>query len=118
MRSFAFIFGIIFLIIGIAGFIPDFVSNNRLAQVFHVNIWLNSLHVVSGAFGLIVGFINKVVSRLYFQIIGVLYAILAILGFVYGTKDILGIFASNTPDTWFHVIIAIAALVLGYGARD
>jgi len=118
MRAFAFLFGIVFLVIGIAGFIPEVVHEEYLVEVFHVNIWLNLLHVFSGVIAFFVGFIGRKSSRIYFQIFGVLYAILAILGFVYEDKDIFGILSSNAPDTWFHVIMATAALIVGYGAKD
>lgn len=118
MRTFALLFGIIFLIIGIAGFMSSSVVNDNLFKVFRFNIWLNSLHILSGIPALIVTRVSRSASRLYFQVIGILYAILALLGFIYGGQEILGIFSSNRPDTWFHVIIAIAALVLAYGAAE
>jgi hypothetical protein len=43
---------------------------------------------------------------------------LGLLGFVYGEKEILGIFANNRQDTWLHIILAISALILGYSATD
>lgn len=118
MRPFAIIFGIIFLVIGIGGFIPSFVSENHLFATFRVNIWLNILHTASGLIGLGVGFGTIRASTLYFQIIGIVYSILAILGFIYGDKAIFGIFASNDPNTWIHVILAVAALILGFGGRE
>ncbi len=118
MRAFAYIIGIIFLIIGVAGFVPNLVVAEHLAVVFHVNTSLNSLHVVSGILAIIAGFSSRVILRIYYQIFGVLYAILALLGFIYGQRDILGFLASNSPDTWFHVIVAITCLILGYGSRD
>ena len=118
MRAFAFIFGIIFLVIGIAGFTSPALMNDHLAQAFRINLWLNILHIISGILACIVGCLNPFATRFYFQIIGIVYAIMALLGFVYEESDILGIFASNPGDTWFHMVVAIAALVLGYGAKD
>ena len=118
MRPFAYIIGIIFLIIGIAGFVPNLVVEEHLASVFHVNVWLNTLHVVSGIFAFAAGFSTRMLVKLYYQIFGVLYAVLAVLGFIYGERDIFGFLASNSPDTWFHVIISVACLILGYGAKD
>lgn len=118
MRILALIFGVVFLSFGIAGFIPDLLLNNRLMEIFRVNIWLNLLHLVIGFFGLIVCFLNTAATRIYFQIIGVLLAILGILGFIYGNQEIFGVFASNNAGTWLHVIAAIGALILGYGAND
>lgn len=118
MRAFAYIIGIVFLIIGVAGFVPNLVIEEHLVVVFHVNFWLNTLHVASGIFALLAGFSPRVILRLYYQIFGVLYAILALLGFIYGEREILDFLASNSPDTWFHVIVAIACLILGYASRD
>lgn len=118
MRAFAFLIGIILLVIGVAGFVPHLVLDDHLGAVFHVNIWLNTLHVTAALLAFIAGFASRTLSRLYFQIFGVLFALLALLGFIYGEKDILGFIASNDPDTWFHVLIAVACLILGYGAKD
>lgn len=118
MRAFALIFGIILLIFGISGFIPSELTDDCLINVFRVNIWLNSLHILSGVVAFMLAWTNRLACLLFFQILGACYAIMALLGFIYGDADILGIFASNRPDTWFHVIIAIAALVLGYGVTD
>lgn len=118
MRAFAYIIGIIFLVFGICGFVPSLVVNGRLWTIFYVNDWLNSLHVISGGLAILAGISKKTLIRLYFQIFGVIYAVVAALGFVYGNKDILGFLANNGPDTWFHTILAIACLILGYGSRD
>lgn len=118
MRLFAFLFGLIFLIIGIAGFVPGLVSHEHLGHVFHVNVWLNLLHTFFGLFGFLVAIIGRETHRFYFQATGVVFGFLAILGFVYGDRDILGFFASNSPDTWFHVIMAVPALILGFGGKD
>ncbi|MFZ0565297.1 MAG: DUF4383 domain-containing protein [Chlamydiales bacterium] len=113
MRTFAFIYGIIFLVVGILGF-----TTNYGADYFHFNVWLNTLHLASGAAAFVLGFWSRFAARLYFQIIGIVYALLAILGFIYEEKNILGVFASSSANTWFHVLIAIAALILGYGSKD
>ncbi len=118
MRPFAFIIGIIFLIFGVAGFVPQLIVHDHLMEVFRVNTGLNVLHVASGVLAFIAGFSTRFIVRLYFQIFGVLYAILALLGFVYGEGEIFTVLANNSPDTWFHVIIAIPCLILGYGAKD
>ncbi len=97
MRPFAYIIGIVFLLIGIAGFVPNLIVEERLADVFHVNIWLNTLHVVSGALAFCVVFANRNILRAYYQFFGVIYAILALMGFVYGER---------------------ACLILGFGAKD
>lgn len=111
MRAFAFIFGIVFLTMGVLGLaIPD----NPWISLFHFNFAFNALHIVSGIIALVVGFLNRFALRLFFQMSGVLYSILAVLGFVYGDKGISGLFSSSIQGIWFHVIVATSALILGY----
>lgn len=118
MRISAWIIGVILLVFGIAGFIPHLVKNTHLFDVFRVNMWLNIFHLVSGVLAIFSTFTRTIIMKLYFQIFGILYAILAILGFIYKEETIFGYLSSNTPDTWFHVVIAIPCLILGYGSRD
>jgi len=118
VKTCAFLFGIIFLIVGIAGFIPQITENGFLLKIIKVNFSFNVLHVLTGICALIVFFLNHSACQLYFQIVGILYAIHALLGFIYEREDILGIFASNIANTWMNVIIAIIALILGYGATE
>lgn len=118
MRIFAFIYALIFLAIGISGFIPGAVAEGLLIHVFQVNAWLNGLHIATGVYALIVAFWNEKAQRNFFRIIGVLYAAMALMGFIFENREMYRFFASNGPDTWFHVIVSIAALVLGYGSKN
>lgn len=118
MRIFAFLIGIFFLLIAIAGNMPHMTENGYLLKIFKVNLPINFLHLITGICGFLVCWIGSSASRLYFQIAGIIYAITAVLGFVYGSTNILGIFANDIANTWMHVIVAICALILGYGSQD
>lgn len=118
MRIFAFVCGIVFLTAGMARWVPSLTEHGYLLKIFKVNLPLNTLYLITGLGGLLAGFLGKSSVLLYFQIIGILFAIGAILGFIYENTNILGIFASNIANTWMHVIVATAALILGYGSED
>lgn len=118
MRAFAVLFGIIFLIVAIGGFVINISSGDHFFSVFHVNLAINSFHAITGIFSILAVFWTIKSIRLYFQIIGVIYAILSILGFIYGDKNIFGVLANNSANTWLHVILSVAALILGYGGKD
>jgi len=55
-------------------------------------------------------------SRTFFRIFGIVYALVAALGFYYGDQPILGIISNNTPDIWLHIVLAVVMLYLGFGA--
>ena len=108
------IFGVILLILGILGFVPRETPEGYLFGVFHVNPAHNWLHILTGIIAIFCGKCD-VASRRFFQIFGVIYAIIAILGFFHGNHPIFGILANNQADNVLHVIIAIIALYLGFG---
>jgi hypothetical protein len=108
------IFGAIFVLVGILGFVPAATQNGHLLGVFHVNTVHNIIHLLSGLMALWVGFTGLHASKLFFRIFGAVYGLVAILGFVYGDRDILGLIASNMADTWLHVGIAAVSLFLGF----
>jgi hypothetical protein len=114
IRTAAKVFGAVFLLIGVLGFVPALTPNGDLLGLFRVNTLHNIVHLASGVVALLAGFYNERAAKMYFQVFGVVYGLVAILGFVYGSKDILGLVASNLPDTLLHVVIAAAALYLGF----
>lgn len=118
LRTISKIFGLVLLAIGVLGFIPGATPDDDLLGVFHVDTLHNIIHLGSGAVALWAGFTSRKASRVYFQVFGLIYALVALLGLVYADEDILGLLANNTADTWLHVVIAGSALVFGFGTRD
>lgn len=118
LQKFAIIFGFAFIVVGILGFIPAVTPNNHLLGIFHVNTVHNLVDLLSGIIALWCGFTSSIHSLNFFRIFGVVYGIVAALGFVYGDQDILGLVANNTADSWLHVVIAAGSLYLGFFHRS
>ena len=119
IKTVATVFGVVLLLVGILGFIPGVTNDqNMLLGIFHVNALHNVIHLVSGAAALYCGMQDAKSARMFFQVFGVIYALVAVLGFVYGDKDILGIVSSNMADTWLHVVIAATSLFFGFAVSD
>lgn len=117
-RSFAVVYGVVFLFVGVTGFISALTPNEHLFGIFKVNTALNIIHLITAAFALWMVFVQRFFQRTFFQVIGFIYAIIAILGFIYADSSILGFMANNAPDTWFHVIAAVTAMILGFGTTN
>ena len=111
----AIVFGFAFLTVGILGFIPGVVTNSMLLGVFHVNPAHNWVHLISGVAALACALVGPSASRAYFQVFGVIYGIVAILGLFVGHGLVLGLIANNGADVVLHIGIAAMALYLGYG---
>jgi hypothetical protein len=118
IKTMANIFGAVFLLVGILGFIPGITSNGHLLGIFHVNTAHNLVHIASGIAALIAAGVSFEAARNYFRIFGVIYALVAALGFVTGGTDpLLGIIANNPADNWLHLAIAAVSLALGFAPQ-
>jgi hypothetical protein len=116
VKAAAILFGLVFLLIGILGFVPAVTpSNGMLLGIFHVNTAHNIVHLASGIVFLLCGMAGAGPSQTFFRIFGIVYALVALLGFFYGDNALLGIVANNTADTWLHVVLAVVMLFLGFG---
>lgn len=114
----ATVFGAVFVVVGILGFIPAFTPDGHLLGIFEVNGVHNIIHLLSGIAALILSRTHKN-ARLYFQVFGVVYGLVTLLGIFYGDNDLLGIVAHNVADIFLHLIITAAALYFGFGTpRD
>lgn len=106
------IFGVVFILLGILGFFTG--QDKMLLGIFHVNAVLSILYLLCGAFAFFAAKSGLEATETYFRVFGIGYAIVAILGFVFGDTDILGFISSNMATTWLHVVIALVALYAGF----
>ncbi|MEO5499341.1 MAG: DUF4383 domain-containing protein [Candidatus Saccharimonadales bacterium] len=111
-------FGIVFVLIGVLGFIPVFTPDGHLLGIFHVDAVHNVIHLASGAAALLAAS-SASYSRLYFKVFGVVYGIVAVGGFVPALQfgedmKLLGLTFMNLADNLLHVGIAAASLYLGF----
>lgn len=114
----ATVFGAVFVLVGILGFIPAFTPNGHLLGIFEVNGAHNVIHLLSGIAALLASSSHRY-SRLYFQVFGVVYGLVTLLGIFAGDNDLLGVIAHNVADIFLHLIITAAALYFGFGTpRD
>jgi hypothetical protein len=114
----ATVFGVVFVVVGILGFVPAFTPNGHLLGIFEVDSVHNVIHLLSGVVALLAATTHKN-ARLYFQVFGIVYGLVTIAGVISGENSLFGFIAHNVADIFLHAIITIAALYLGFGtARD
>ena len=124
VKSAAILFGIVFLVVGILGFVPAATppmadgNGGMLLNLFHVNTAHNIVHLASGVVFLLCGLAGAGPSRTFFRIFGLVYALVAILGFMKGDGLLLGMVANNMADVWLHVVLAVSMLFLGFVVKD
>lgn len=121
LRRFALIFGIVFLLVGIAGFFVTGLSMEadpehapRLLGLFPVNALHNVVHLLFGIWGLVASRTFEG-SRTYGRVGGVAYLGLAVLGFI--SPDMFGLVPIGDHDIWLHALLGIALAAVGFTAR-
>ena len=124
LKSFAFVFGSIFIILGILGFIPAAAPNNMFLGIFPVEgpysivgIIEDSICLLAGIIALWCGIKGSNAAKRYFQVLGTVFLLFAILGFVYGGQNIFGFIPNNKEDIWFNFIFAVVFLWIGIGVK-
>ena len=117
MEKLGWAFGIVLTLVGILGFVPGIASGGLLLGIFMVDPLHNIVHLLSGLLALGAVSMWKSYLKLYFQVFGVVYALVAVIGLVQG-NTILGILVVNMADNLLHVAIAAAALWAGFGLKQ
>jgi hypothetical protein len=118
VQKLAWVFGVVFVLIGILGFVPSVTSpDGLLLGIFQVDPMHNIIHLISGLIAIAAAWGSGEYARLYFKVFGVAYGIVTVIGFVQGTT-ILNLMPVNMADNVLHLIIAVAALWIGFGMKE
>lgn len=129
-RTFALIFGIVFIAIGVLGFVPGLMhpamgdhhvtmTNNYgdLLGLFPFNMPHNLVHILFGIWGLL-AYRSLAGSKTYFRSVAIIYAILTVLGLIPAFDTIFGLIPIYGNDVWLHALLAIVAAYFGWVNRD
>jgi hypothetical protein len=124
VKTAALAFSVVFLLIGILGFIPGITtdydtmafagheSDAKLFGVFQVSVLHNIVHLLFGAVGLAMA--RTVAGARTFLIAGgAVYAVLWIYGLVIDNDSTANFVPLNTADDWLHLLLAIGMIGLG-----
>lgn len=117
LKNLAWVFGVVFLVIGVGGFIPALTPNGHLLGLFDVSPIHNIIHILSGVAALGLASTGEKGARTYFKVFGIVYGLVTVLGFVQGTT-VLGLIGVNLADNLLHLTITAVALYAGFGTQD
>jgi hypothetical protein len=129
-RTFALLFGIVFLAIGVLGFVPGAmhppigahnVTMNQnygdLLGLFPVNMLHNVVHILFGIWG-VLAYRSFGGSIGYFRSVAIIYAVLAILGLIPAFDTTFGLIPIYGNDVWLHALLAIVGAYFGWVRRE
>ena len=126
-RSFALVFGIVFLLAGASGFIPGMLHTvpanapplavatgyGLVMGLLPVNVLHNLVHVLFGILG-VVAYGGLFAPRVYAQIVAVAYGLLTILGLLPATHTLFGLIPIYGNDVWLHLVLGAIAAYFGF----
>jgi hypothetical protein len=113
-RQYNKILGIIFILLGILGFVPGITSNNLLLGIFMVDPPHNLVHLLSGLVLFFVGTRGtEAGARNVALLFGIIYGALTIYGLMSGGVILGGLMMFNMPDNILHLVISVTALGVG-----
>ncbi len=129
LKTFALIWGVLFLLAGAGGFIPALsppASHPGLTMehgsamalgLFPVNTLHNIVHLLFGVWGLLAAR-SVGGSRTYAQAVAVIYGLLIVLGLIPQTSNGFGFVPLHGNDVWLHVVLALPAFYFGFIHRE
>ena len=129
-RNFALVIGIIYLAVGVLGFVPVALTppppdapevglrafHGYLLGLFPVNLLHNLVHIAIGAWG-IAAARSMSGARTYSKGLAVIYGVLAVMGLIPGLNTVFGLVPIHGHDVWLHAATAIVAAYFGWSAR-
>jgi hypothetical protein len=131
-RYFALIAGIVYLLVGVMGFIPGLndmahpgIATHDLAVdaqygflmgLFPVNILHNIVHLAIGLWG-VLSYRSFGAARAFALGLGIFYGLLAVMGLIPGLDTTFGLIPLFGNDVWLHAVTAIAAFVAYFASR-
>lgn len=110
------IFGAVLLILGVLGFVPgasiQLEGLPHLFGIFAHDATFNIVHIVTGAIGLLAASSDRY-AKWYLQIFGIIYALIAVAGFLQG-DTVIGLFTVNMAGNLLHFGLSIGLLLAGF----
>ena len=121
VRRVAMVFGIVFLLVGILGFVSPggmsmgVASPGMILGLFPVNLLHNIVHLLFGVWGLMASR-SFTGAKMFAQVGGVIYIVLALCGWL--LPDTFGLLPNGGNDIWLHALLGIALVGVGFTAKD
>ena len=127
LQKMAMLFGVVFLLITVLGFIPGVIEESEnggdlftfgdtgalLLGIFGVNVVENIIHLLFGIAGLALARTHAG-ARSYFLGGGVIYILVGVLYLIVGHDTALNFIGVNTESDYLHLVLGVLMLLFGF----
>lgn len=113
-RTLAIVFGVVFVLVALLGFINSGITGEN--GIFQTDTLHDIVHLLFGVILLVVAFTAPLRSASWLTIIGVIYLVLAVLGFLLVGMEsgkLLGLVLMNGADHVLHVVLGVVLILAG-----
>jgi hypothetical protein len=101
----------IFLVLGFVAYVTNPVVGS--ASFFDTNHFQNFMHVFTGVVFLIAGFKSERIAAITLTFVGVIYLLLAVLGFTLISGRVVGLLENNLAIEVLYLVLAV--ILIGFG---
>lgn len=121
-KGFATIFGIVYLLIGILGFVPGtggtFAMSppTMLLHYFPINVLHNIVHVIIGIAGL-ASMRTEASAASFCKVFGIFLIVIGIVGFFWPPSLDQSFLPLRGSDVWLHLVSGIILALVGLAAK-
>ncbi len=120
-KSAALLWGLVFIAVGILGFVDNPIVGTSEGAIFHADTLHNSIHLASGALFLLFAIAAPGSVAGFLKIFGIIYLLIGVLGMITaggeGGGKILGILHVNSNDNYLHIGLGVLIFLSGYLGR-
>ena len=112
-KTLAMVFGVVFVLVGILGFIPNPLVG--MEGLFETDAIHNIVHLLFGVILIVASRADVAKAALWLLILGVVYLALALVGFLMIPEEgeLLGLVHMNHADHWLHVVLGVVLIAAG-----
>ena len=120
-RTAALAIGIIFIVVGLLGFIDNPIVGSSGNAIFHADTVHNMVHIISGILFVLVAMAAPASASTVMVIFGIVYLVIGILGITSvgedGMAKLLGFLHVNAADNYLHIALGIVIALAGMITR-
>lgn len=113
IKKFGWLWGFLFMLGGILGFVPGITKDEMFLGFFMVNTPHNIMHILTGVVFVVATISGARAARFWFLIFGGFYLALAIIGFAVGNGLIFNLLSSSLIDSWGHAFLGAVLFLTG-----
>ncbi len=117
-KKLAVVFGVVFVLVGVLGWVSNPIVG--MGALFETNMVHDLVHLAFGLILLVVAFLMPKHATFALKVLGVVYLLIAVLGFMLVPSGglLLGLVNTNMADHLLHIVLGTVLLVAGFVAHE